>query len=184
VLRHDLCGDAIVGKRFASETVQDCQWIGRRVSPPHAGVHLSSPRLKQVVLCVSPARGGSPLAEGARQELATCLPRTRGFTGLGGAVEEPHFVSPPHAGVHRSRLQRRRSATSVSPARGGSPLTNDAPCTGTVCLPRTRGFTARCRAQDRHGSVSPPHAGVHRVFVRWRQPWRCVSPARGGSPQV
>jgi len=56
-------------------------------------------------------------------QIASCLPRTRGFTFAHHIDAADRIVSSPHAGVHRrvspASVQRHR----VFPARGGSPPT-------------------------------------------------------------
>jgi hypothetical protein len=52
-------------------------------------------------------------------------------------------VSSPYAGVHRSWGRRCPPAARVFPVRGGSPVAQPIGGADDLCLPRTRGFTAR-----------------------------------------
>ena len=151
----------MVGGNLAFKTLQSYQSIGRRVSPPYAGVHRYEDTYVAAVMCLPRTRGFTEHPRG--------LPVHGVFPVRGGSPCMPvgifrSAVSSPYAGVHlRSSIcrmvQRCKQLASVFPVRGGSPTKAAPHCEASVfpvrggspmpatrccrrqCLPRTRGFT-------------------------------------------
>ncbi|MEE2048823.1 hypothetical protein Q7689_36415, partial [Nocardiopsis tropica] len=90
----------------------------------------------------------------------SCSPRTRGWTPLEGRLVQPDELLPAHAGMDPSRTGQAHAPTPAPRARGDGPNSGPTGDHGTICSPRTRGWT---RAQVRRPGVEPllpAHAGM------------------------
>ncbi len=118
----------------------------------------------------------------ARQNMAACSPRTRGWSLHVDAARRPAAVLPAHAGMVPSGRTTSRPAGSAPRARGDGPSNAQRRRLAERCSPRTRGWSLDRYYRKDFRRVLPAHAGMVPRSRTRRGPCRSAPRARGDGP--
>ncbi len=150
--------------------------------PAHAGMVPADRRAPTDLAGAPRARGDGPMSGQARQNMAACSPRTRGWSLHVDAARRPAAVLPAHAGMVPSGRTTSRPAGSAPRARGDGPSNAQRRRLAERCSPRTRGWSLDRYYRKDFRRVLPAHAGMVPRSRTRRGPCRSAPRARGDGP--